>query len=158
MQSPIIAFYPFTCLGSPCKILTSWRQGQLLRSHCGFSLPHHLEISLHISPVLNLLLPTSHVFLFQYSLSYLGEHLLIAFFFYYWNIVDLQYCVSFRYSAKWLIYMCVCVYICIYIFSSDYFPLQVTIKYWIYFPVLYSKSLLLIYFMYNSLYLLISYA
>ena len=38
--------------------------------------------------------------------------------FLYWSIIGLQYHVSFRYTAKWFIYMCVCVcmFICIYIY------------------------------------------
>ena len=36
---------------------------------------------------------------------------------------------------------------------SDYFTFQVITKYWILFPVLHSKSLLLIHFIYNSVYL-----
>ena len=41
---------------------------------------------------------------------------------------------------------------------SDYFPLQVITRYQILlFPVIYSKSLLLLYFMYSSSYLLIPY-
>ena len=68
-------------------------------------------------------------------------------FFFFWSIVDLQYCVSFRCTAKWFhIYT----YICILL---DYFPLQVITRYWMWLPVLYSKSLLIIYFMYSSLYL-----
>ena len=47
--------------------------------------------------------------------------LMLEFFFF--NVVDLQWCVSFRCTAKWFryIYMCVCV--CVYICSfSDSFP------------------------------------
>ena len=38
----------------------------------------------------------------------------------------------------------------------DYTPFKVTAKYWLYFPVLYNISLLLIYFIHSSLYFLIS--
>ena len=66
--------------------------------------------------------------------DYLGEALvtrecqvyglLCLFFFFNWNIVGLQCCVSFRYTAKW--------FNCTYIFIfSDCFPLQVIIKYWV---------------------------
>ena len=36
--------------------------------------------------------------------------------------------------------VCVCVYIYIFFFSNS-FPLQVTVRYWVWFPVLYSKCL-----------------
>ena len=65
------------------------------------------------------------------------------FLFVFLSIVDLQYCVSCKYTAKWSMY--------IYSFP-DYFPLQVITRYWTEFHMLYSKSLLLIYFKYSSLY------
>ena len=65
--------------------------------------------------------------------DYLGEALvirecqvygLLCLFFLNWNIVGLQCCVSFRYTAKWFSRT----YIFIF---SDSFPLQVIIKYWV---------------------------
>ena len=69
-------------------------------------------------------------------------------------------------------YIYICVYVCVYIYIyiyicihthththihsfSDSFPIQVITEYWVEFPVLYSRSLLIIYFIYNSVYLLI---
>ena len=53
------------------------------------------------------------------------------------SLVELQYCMSFRCTAKWYTYT----HIHVYIYSFfDSFPLWVIIKYWIQFPVLYSKS------------------
>ena len=65
-----------------------------------------------------------------------------------WSIVDLQYCASFRYIAKWFGNT--------YIEESNYnhFPLQFITIYWIQFPALNSKSLF-IYFIYSSVNLLI---
>ena len=54
-----------------------------------------------------------------------------------WSIVDLQYHVSFRCTAQWF-----SLYIYIYIYIiSDSFPLSITTKYWIKFPVLSSRFL-----------------
>lgn len=60
------------------------------------------------------------------------------------SIVDLQY--QFQVYSK---------LIELSIYFSDYFCIQVILRYCIQFPVLYSKSLLLIYFIYSSLYLLV---
>ena len=65
--------------------------------------------------------------------------------FFYWSIVDLQCHVSFRCTAQWFSYTYIYIYV-IYI--------SVKTKYWIYFPVLYSRSLLVIYFLYSSVYML----
>ena len=61
-------------------------------------------------------------------------------------------CVSFRGTAQWLRYIWVYAYT-----FSGYGPLYVIIRYWMSFPVLHSKFLLLIYFIYSVVYLLISY-
>ena len=63
----------------------------------------------------------------------------------YWIIVDLQSCVRIRHSAKWFSYA----YTCIHSFSN-YFPILVIEVYWVEFLVLYSRSLLVIYFKYSS--------
>ena len=66
----------------------------------------------------------------------------------YWSIVDLQYCVSFRCTAKLLSYT--------YIHSfSDSFPVQVITGYGVEFPVLCSRSLLITCFIYSRVYMLI---
>ena len=67
-------------------------------------------------------------------------------FFLNWGIVDLQYCVS---DIQKMIQLYMYIYIFFWLYS-----LEVIIE----FPVLYSKSLLHIYFMYSSLYLLIPYS
>ena len=46
-----------------------------------------------------------------------------------WNVVDLQCCVSLRYTAKWFSY--IIFYIYIYISFSYYFPLYITTRNWI---------------------------
>ena len=66
------------------------------------------------------LLPCSHLTVWLFCLLASLSYARIFFFF---NVVDLQWCVSFRCTAKWFryIYMCVCV--CVYICSfSDSFP------------------------------------
>ena len=70
--------------------------------------------------------------------------------FFHWSTVDLQCCVSFWHTAKWYTHMC------IYIYSvSHTFPLRLIIRYWIYVPVLYKRTLLSVCFVYSSLYPLI---
>ena len=86
-----------------------------------------------------------------FSLVSLGKSPDVLFFliFFYWSIVDLQYCVNFCCTAKWFSYT--------YIYSFLYywyFPLWFIIGYWIYFSVLYSRTLLFIHSMYNHLHLL----
>ena len=76
--------------------------------------------------------------------------------FFYWSIVDLQCCVSFRYTAKWFIFLYICVCICMYVYIF-FFRLLSLIGYYkilSMFPVLYSRSLLVIYFIYSSMYML----
>ena len=53
-------------------------------------------------------------------------------------VIDLQCCISFTCIAKWFIY--------IYILDSF------STKYWVYFPVLCTTSLLVIYFIFTSIY------
>ena len=48
-------------------------------------------------------------------------------------------------------------YICTYILFLNSFQLEFIARYWLYFPVLYSKSLLFMCFIYGSIYLLIPY-
>ena len=62
----------------------------------------------------------------------------------YWNLVDLQCCVSFKCIVKSISYTHT------YIHSFlDSFPIKVISEYWVEFPVLHSRSLLVIYFMYS---------
>ena len=71
-------------------------------------------------------------------------------FLFYWSTVDLQCCVNFCCTAKWFSY------IHIYIYSFSYsFPLWFITGYWIWFPVLYSRTLSLSHPLCNSLHLLI---
>ena len=62
-------------------------------------------------------------------------------------IVDLKCCVTFGWTAMWFSYTYR--YICSF---SDSFSIWVTTEYWIDFPELYSRSLLLIQSMYSSVY------
>ena len=49
------------------------------------------------------------------------------------------------YKAKWLSYICMCVYVCVLQYSfSDSSPLYLITRYSVEFPVLYSRSLLVI--------------
>ena len=74
--------------------------------------------------------------------------LFIIFFNFYWSIDDLQCHVNFCCTAKWLSYTH------IYTLFLHSFPLWFIVGYWISFPVLYSRTLLFICSMYNSLHLL----
>ena len=66
-------------------------------------------------------------------------------FIFYWSMVDLQCYVSFRYTAKWFVCVCVCIYP-----FSDSFPLYGITKYWVQFLVLYSRYMLVLYFIYEK--------
>ena len=70
---------------------------------------------------------------------------------FYWSIVDLQYCISFRCTAKWFSYT----YIYIYIYISPPFSFSdsLTIKAIVDFAVLYSRFFLVIYFINYSVYM-----
>ena len=63
-------------------------------------------------------------------------------------MVELQCCVSFRCTAKWISYT----YTYIHSFL-DSFPIYAITEYWVEFPVLYSRCLLVIYFIYSSGYI-----
>ena len=92
---------------------------------------------------------TQGIFLFPYEpiqQTFSFHFILISVF--YWRIVDLQRCVSFWCTAKWLSYTY------IYIFSYS-FPWWLITQYWIESPVLYSRTLLFIHPVWNSLHLLI---
>ena len=78
-----------------------------------------------------------------------------------WSIVNLQCCVSFRCTAKWFSYIYIHTHICIHfqiLFHctfSDSFPFfSIITRYWVEFPVLYSRSSLFIY-LYSNVYMLI---
>ena len=81
------------------------------------------------------------------------------FFFFNWSIVDLQCCVNFRCTAQSFSYVYVCIYVCvclyIYAFFFRFFSLIGYYKILRSFPVLYDRSLLVIYFIYSSVYMLI---
>ena len=57
--------------------------------------------------------------------------------------------VSFWYTAKWISYT----YTYIHSYFFDSFPIWVIAEYWVEFPVLYSRSLLVMYFTYSSMYI-----
>ena len=60
---------------------------------------------------------------------------------FYWSIIDLHSCVNFKCTTKWIIY--------IHSFSESLF-IWFTTEYWVEFISLYSRSLLVIYFIYSS--------
>ena len=75
-------------------------------------------------------------------ISLLREKPLSLFFLinFYWSIVDLQCCVSFSCTAKWISYT----YTYIHCFL-DAFPIQVITGYWVELPVLYNRFLSILY-------------
>ena len=83
--------------------------------------------------------------IFQLTQQYLLINLFQNF---YWSIVDLQCYVSFRYTAKWINYT----YTCIHSFV-DSFPVESLQSIEVEFPVLYSKSLLVIHFIHSTVYM-----
>ena len=70
----------------------------------------------------------------------------------YWGLADLQCYVSFKCIAKWISYTYI--YIYIYILFQILSPYSLS-EYWVEFPFLYSRSLLVMYFIYGSVYMLI---
>ena len=69
---------------------------------------------------------------------------------FYWSLVDLLF-VSFKCTAKWISFA----YSYIYSFLDFFSPIKAVTHYWAEFPVLYNRSLLVIYFIYSSVYMLI---
>ena len=67
--------------------------------------------------------------------------------------VDLLCCVSFRCTEQWFTdtYIYMCIHACMLFLR--FFALIVITKYWVYFLVLYNMSLLVIYFLYDSVYM-----
>ena len=84
------------------------------------------------------------------SIHVTANGIISFFFFFNWRIVVLQCCVSFRYTAKRLSYT----YTYIHSFPVS-FPIQIISECWVEFPVLYSRSFLIIHFIYSSVYMLI---
>ena len=77
-----------------------------------------------------------------------GSFAFLSFFGFNWNTVDFPCCVHFCYPAKWLSYMHI---LSLYSFPSWFIP-----GYWVELPVLYSRTLLILHSISNSLHLLIS--
>ena len=74
-----------------------------------------------------------------------------------WSLVGSRLWGCTESRLKWLSSMCIYICVCVHIYAfSDYFPLKIIIRYWVELPVLYSKSLLVIYFIYSRKYILIS--
>ena len=80
----------------------------------------------------------------HFFLAFFGFH--FDFWFLWWGIVDLQCCVSFRRTATWISYTYT--YVHSFLDSFPYRPLQS-----FEFTVLSSRSLLINYFIYSSLYM-----
>ena len=96
----------------------------------------------HLFPLLWLLLfPSTFLEMLSFHSSI---HSLVLSIIYLASIGDLQYCISFSCKSWFNIFI-------------DYTPFKVTTKQWLQFPVLYSISFVCIYFIHNSLYLLIPY-
>ena len=69
----------------------------------------------------------------------------------YWTRVDLQCCISYRgYSKE------IQLYIYVYLLFFRFFPIYIITEYWVEFLVLYSRYLLIIYFIYESVFMLTS--
>ena len=58
---------------------------------------------------------TGDIFIFVHPIVWCMADFFFLIFMLYWSIVDLLYCVSFRWTAKWISYTWIC-------FSSDSFP------------------------------------
>ena len=96
----------------------------------------HVEIEQQLLKMLNI----KHKIIFCSQ----AETSFYLFLFFYWSLIDLQSHVIFRCTAKWISYTCT------YIHSFlDSFPIT---EYWVEFPVLYSRSLFVIYFICNCVY------
>ena len=80
--------------------------------------------------------------------SFETQCLFSCFCFFYWNIIYLQFCVSFRYIKKWISYT--------YPLLNILFPYRSLQSYRKEFPVLYSRFSLVIYFIYKSVYMSVS--
>ena len=68
--------------------------------------------------------------------------------FFYWRIVGLKCCISFCCTAKWTSYTYTSIHYPSFI--KDSYPTWVITEYWEEFPVVYSRSLLIIYFIYTN--------
>ena len=68
---------------------------------------------------------------------------------FYWSTVDIQYCVNFLCASKWISYIYIYIYINSFLYS---FSIWAFTEYWVEFLVLYSRSLLFIYFTHSSVY------
>ena len=74
------------------------------------------------------------------------EEEIFYYYWFHWSIVTLQRCVHVYYTAKWISYTCSCI-------SSflDFLAIYITTEHWEEFPVLHSRSLLVMCFMYSSM-------
>ena len=85
--------------------------------------------------------------LLSFKLGHLFSYCWIFYIYFYWNIVDLQCYTNFFCTAKWFIYTYMDTFFLIL------FSIMIYQGYWVYFPVLYIKTLF-IHAVYNSLHLL----
>ena len=102
------------------------------------------------SPSLSLPCVSECVLCFPASLPLAPPLFVLAhFLFFNWSLVNLQCYVSLKCTAEWFSYTH------IYILFQIFFSIICITRYWILFTVLYSKTLLLTYFIYSSVYMLI---
>ena len=98
----------------------------------GYNLDSHLQFApRYISLPPSLLCTFASVingkFLSGTTTAFFLHFIRFLFLFFYWNIVDLQCCVGFRYTAKWFSF--IYIYIYIYIFRYIYILFQILFPY-----------------------------
>ena len=145
MQFLSLRYFPFF---SPTSTWIPWKfLKQMANSWVRLYIPLGQGSALHtVETQCSLLVNIFFSFFFFFLNKYWIYFFLI--FILYWGLVDLQCCVSFRCTAKWFSYA----YTYIRSFSNS-FPISVIAEYWAELPVLYSRSSLVICFIYSSVYM-----
>ena len=144
-----------TLLSPPCWFLQASLPSQRISSH----LP---DISLlvfiwrwHFWTHIGAWLARSNELLSEWGLPWISQPLffLIYFTLFYSRTVDLQCCINFCCTSKWLSYVCAHIHTHIYIFFFIFFSI-IWKGYLIFFLMLYSRTLLFIHSICDSLHLL----